>query len=240
MSKIPITVSWSGGKDSTFALYHLLQSNIYEVKSLHTVFDSKLKRVGLHGVPERLIEAQAESLGFPLEKIYLPQSDDHDAYEQVIREFCMAQKNKGIDHVMYGDIFLEDLKAYRDKQLATVGLEGVYPIWNRDTKTLVEQFVQQGFKTVVCAANAALFEKLQVGQTIDQEWLAHLPASVDPCGENGEFHTFVYDGPMFNQPVSFRKGEMVDRSYTYNRKEEDGSLTPMKSTFYFQELLHDS
>lgn len=237
MSKIPITVSWSGGKDSAYALYKLLQSGEYEVKSLHTVFDAELKRVGLHGVPEHLIEAQAVALGIPLEKIYLPKDDSHQSYEEVIKRFCTAKKTEGIDHIMYGDIFLEDLKAYRDKQLASVGLQGVYPIWKQNTRQLVEEFIADGFKTVVCAANTAMFDQEQVGETIDQNWIDNLAEGVDPCGENGEFHTFVYAGPLFKTEVAVTRGEVVEKSYEYNKKEEDGSLTPMKSGFWFQELL---
>lgn len=237
MPKTPITVSWSGGKDSAYALYHLLQSGEYEVKSLHTVFDADLKRVGLHGVPEHLIIAQAEALDIPLEKIYLPKDNSHASYEQVIKDFCLLQKAKGIHHIMYGDIFLEDLKTYRDKQLASVGLTGVYPIWKSDTGSLVKEFVNNGFKTVVCAANAALFDKDKVGQTIDHDWLVNLRDDVDPCGENGEFHTFVYAGPLFKKEVAFKRGDVVEKSYEYNKKEDNGTVTSMKSTFWFQELL---
>lgn len=237
MPKTPITISWSGGKDSAYALFRVMETGAYEIRSLHTVFDSELKRVGLHGVPEHLIEAQAEALGIPLEKIYLPKDNSHESYERVIKNFCMTQKEEGINHIMYGDIFLEDLKAYRDKQLSSAGMKGVYPIWKEDTQQLVEEFVADGFSTVVCAANAAMFDKEQVGKTIDPEWLNRLANGVDPCGENGEFHTFVYAGPIFQKQVDFRLGDVVEKSYEYNKKEDDGSLTPMKSSFWFQELL---
>lgn len=236
MNKKKISVSWSGGKDSAYALFHLLKSDEYEVQNLHTVFDAELKRVGLHGVPEHLIEAQAEAIGFPLQKIYLPKDTSHDSYERVIQDFCLSQKSEGINHIMYGDIFLEDLKAYRDKQLSSVGLEGVYPIWQRNTNELVQNFIGDGFKTIVCAANAALLDKSKVGKTIDREWLSDLPENVDPCGENGEFHTFVYDGPLFRQPVPFQKEDVVEKSYKYKKKEEDGTVVEMKSSFWFQGL----
>ncbi|MBL6447025.1 diphthine--ammonia ligase [Fulvivirga sp. 29W222] len=237
MPKIPITVSWSGGKDSAYALFKLLTSGEYKVKSLHTVFDAELKRVGLHGVPEHLIEAQALALDIPLEKIYLPKDDSHQSYEEVIRKFCELQKSAGIEHVMYGDIFLEDLKAYRDKQLSSMRMQGVYPIWKMNTLELVRQFIDDGFKTTVCAANTAMFNKTQVGKTIDHEWIDHLREGVDPCGENGEFHSFVYDGPLFRTKVDFRKGGIVEKHYEYNKREDDGSVTPMRSGFWFQELL---
>lgn len=237
MPKTPITISWSGGKDSAYALFRVMETGAYDIRSLHTVFDSELKRVGLHGVPEHLIEAQAAALGIPLEKIYLPKDNSHESYERVIKNFCMSKKEEGINHIMYGDIFLEDLKAYRDKQLSSAGMKGVYPIWKENTHQLVEEFVADGFRTVVCAANAAMFDKEQVGKTIDPEWLNHLADGVDPCGENGEFHTFVYAGPVFRKRVDFRLGDVVEKSYEYNKKEDDGSLTPMKSSFWFQELL---
>lgn len=236
MNKKKISVSWSGGKDSAYALYQLLKSDEYEVLNLHTVFDADLKRVGLHGVPEHLIEAQAEALGFPLRKVYLPKDSSHDSYEAVIRDFSLSQKAEGINHIMYGDIFLEDLKAYRDKQLDSAGMKGIYPIWQRSTDQLVRQFIHDGFRTVVCAANAALLGRDKVGKTIDDEWLSDLPENVDPCGENGEFHTFVYDGPVFNQPVGFHKGDVVEKSYEYKKKEDDGSVVDMQSSFWFQDL----
>ena len=236
MNKKKISVSWSGGKDSAYALYQLLQSREYEIDSLHTVFDADLRRVGLHGVPEHLIEAQAEAIGFPLRKIYLAKDNSHDTYERTIKEFCLKLKNDGIHHVMYGDIFLEDLKAYRDRQLATVGIRGVYPIWQRNTRELVQKFISAGFKTCICAANAAMFEKSQVGKTIDDNWLENIPDDVDPCGENGEFHTFVYDGPLFKNPVPIKLGDVVEKSYEYKKTKDDGTVVATKSSFWFQDI----
>ncbi|ELR70114.1 hypothetical protein C900_03799 [Fulvivirga imtechensis AK7] len=236
MNKKKISISWSGGKDSAYALYQLLQSREYEIDSLHTVFDADLKRVGLHGVPEHLIEAQAQAIGFPLRKIYLSKDNSHDTYERTIREFCLKLKAQGIDHVMYGDIFLEDLKAYRDLQLGTVDMEGVYPIWKLNTRELMLNFINDGFKTCVCAANTTMFDKSQAGKTIDDNWLNHLPENVDPCGENGEFHTFVYDGPLFKQPVKFTLGDVVEKTYEYKKTEDDGTEVEMKSSFWFQDI----
>lgn len=236
MSKRKISISWSGGKDSAYALYQLQRSGEYDIQDLHTVFDADLKRVGLHGVPQHLIQAQADAIGLPLKTLYLPGDQSHDAYERMIRDFCREQKAKGVDYIMFGDIFLEDLKAYRDRQLASEGLEGVYPIWGKKTDALVHTFVNEGFKTLVCAANAAWFSPAQVGKTIDRPWLEALPENVDPCGENGEFHTFVYDGPLFKKAVDFQLREVVEKGYEYNKTEDDGSITKMQSSFWFQDI----
>ncbi|MEO1051085.1 MAG: diphthine--ammonia ligase [Bacteroidota bacterium] len=237
MSRIPISVSWSGGKDSAFMLHKLLESDLYDIKNLHTVFDADLKRVGLHGIREELIAAQADALGLPLEKLYLTKSDDHNNYEQLVTDFYSHQRKEGIAAIAFGDIFLEDLKAYRDNFLTDAGLKGVYPIWGYDTSQLVNDFLKAGFKTRICAANSAFFTEEQVGETLTEAMVANFPAAVDPCGENGEFHTFVFDGPIFKTPVSHGVKDAVSKTYTYNKQTASGDIEEINTTFWFREIV---
>jgi len=218
------------------ALDRIMQSDEYVVDHLHTVIDKDLRRVGLHGIHERLVDAQAASLGIPLEKLYLDASHDHLAYEQLMAGYFQNLLSEEFDAVMYGDIYLEDLKAYREKMLLEAELEGVYPIWNEKPASLISEFIERGHKTMICAADAKYFDKNDLGQTLTHKFIENLPDQVDVCGENGEFHTFVYDSPLFHFPLDTEKGEIVEKSYTYNKKNEDGSVEALKSSFFFVEM----
>ena len=229
-------MSWSGGKDSAMALYKIQNFSDLEVVSLHTSFDKKLKRVGLHGIPEALIEKQAESIGLPLEKIYLPQDTSHGSYEAVMKEFCEQQVEKGVEGIVFGDIFLEDLKAYREKQLDAVGLEALFPLWHSPTLELVKEFIGLDFKTLICCLNAQLLPKSMLGKTLDDALISEIAALADPCGERGEFHTFVFDGPLFKFPVPYSLGGAVLKSY-HLKKVVDGKTVQEEINFWFQEVL---
>ncbi len=232
-----VTVSWSGGKDAAFALYKILHSKQYKVVCLHTVIDAETKRVGMHGVREELIQAQARALNLPLEILYLQNSEGNEKYEELIRSFYSTCAANGISAVIFGDIFLEDLRRYRDTLLTSVGLAGIYPLWKADTATLVIDFAQLGFKTLLCSANAAFFSEKEVGQTIDYVFCERIPPEVDPCGEHGEFHTFVYDGPLFTSSIKLQKTEVIKRHYAFDVKNNEGTVERRKSYFWFQELL---
>ena len=237
VSKKKMTISWSGGKDSAFALYSLLKAGESEVVSLHTVFDKNTHRVGMHGVREDLIERQAASLGLPLVKLYLEPTQDHSEYKKLMQAFykrCAAEK---IDAVAFGDIFLEDLKAYRETLLLPSGLKSIYPLWQKDTKTLLEHFISAGFRTLICAADTRYFSPEQVGKTIDTMFVETLPTEVDPCGENGEFHTFVFDGPVFDKTIEFKTGTVVQKKYDYEIKDSEGNLQRLERAFWFQDLF---
>jgi uncharacterized protein (TIGR00290 family) len=236
-SKKKVTISWSGGKDSALALHRIFTSGEFEICHLHTVIDAGTKRVGLHGVREVLIEKQAKALGLKLVKLYLPASNDHDTYEQLMRAFYTQCFNEGIQGVVFGDIFLEDLKHFRERMLHAASLEGIFPLWKEDSKTLISEFISKGFKTIICSANAALFQSSEVGKTIDQAFINDLPPLVDPCGENGEFHTFVFDGPEFAKPVLLKKGEVIKKEYHYRITLPDGTVQDTWSSFWFQELI---
>jgi uncharacterized protein (TIGR00290 family) len=231
-----VTVSWSGGKDSAFALYKVLLSQEYEIVNLHTVIDESTKRVGLHGIHETLIEKQADCIGLPLKKIYLASSENHNVYTACMLEFYNHCAQQGIELVVFGDIFLEDLRNFRIDLLKPSKLSALFPLWKARSEMIVNDFLEKGFKTTVCAADASLFSEDQVGNIIDKDFLATLSPRVDPCGENGEFHTFVYDGPLFKSPVPIVKGEVVKKTYTYQKKNDSGILESVESDFWFQDF----
>ncbi|MBT1709894.1 adenine nucleotide alpha hydrolase [Fulvivirgaceae bacterium PWU5] len=232
-----VTISWSGGKDAAFALHKILATGLYNVVHLHTVIGASTRRVGLHGVREELIDEQATCLGMPLHKLYLPESPDHGAYETLMQDFYRECTAAGIKAVVFGDIFLEDLRAYREAMLHAVGLKGIYPLWAIPSEKLLHDFLAAGYKTVLCSASASWFMPGRLGVTIDNTFAASLPAGVDCCGENGEFHTLVYDGPLFQKPLSFRAGEVVKRSYTFQKVSATGEPEPSSLDFWFRDLV---
>jgi uncharacterized protein (TIGR00290 family) len=232
-----VTISWSGGKDSAFALYKILASGEYEVANLHTIINSENKRVGLHGVHESLIEMQARSIGIPLVKLYLKNSDNNESFEALTRSFYARCVREDINSVVFGDIFLEDLKSYRESLIKEAGLQSIFPLWQINSLNLVEDFINTGFQTLICSADTAHFGKKHLGLSIDHSLIASLPASVDPCGERGEYHTFVVDGPIFKKPIHVSKGEVVLRWYDYQKKNADSSIEKRRASYWFQELF---
>jgi uncharacterized protein (TIGR00290 family) len=237
VSKKKVTISWSGGKDSAFALYKILLSGEYDVVSLHTIINSDTHRVGMHGVKERLIELQAEAIGIPLVKLYLDSSDNNLAFEKLSKDFYERCKLDKITDIIFGDIYLEDLKRYREDLLSGTQLAPIFPLWQSDTRQLIDDFINVGFKTLICSADASYFGKEQLGKTIDPAFVNSLPASVDPCGERGEFHTYVYDGPVFKRPVSFIPGDVVLKWYDYQKKAADNSVEKLRTAYWFQDFL---
>jgi uncharacterized protein (TIGR00290 family) len=236
-SKKKVTISWSGGKDSAFALFKILASGEYEVVNLHTILDKETKRVGLHGVREALIEEQASRLGFPLVKLYLDASDDHQVYASLMKSFYKICAQDGLDAVVFGDIFLADLREFRESLLNQSGLSSLFPLWEIDSRTLLDDFIAMNFKTLICAADASLFSSDQIGKVIDRDYVQTFPDGVDYCGERGEYHTFVFDGPLFKNPATFNLGEVVKKSYRFGKKDDDGNVSYSESAFWFQDLL---
>ncbi len=231
-----ITISWSGGKDCSLALHKILQDQQYDVHSLHTTFNEETSRVGLHGIRQSLIEKQAESLGIQLDKIFIPTAEDHDAYEASIRNYYERQSDLGIRKIVFGDIFLEDLRAFREKILSSCGLEGIYPLWKKESHSLATEFVRSGFKAVICSADANYFDEQTAGKYYDTNFINSLPVEVDPCGENGEFHTFVFDGPIFKKPITIRHEQRIAKEYHYKINLPNGTVESKTSKFWFQEL----
>lgn len=232
MNSIKISLSWSGGKDSAFALWKLINDPRYEVVGLHTTLGEESRRVGMHGIQEELIDAQAAALGLRLDKIYYPASGDNAAYEKAMHTFLSSLEEEGIRHIVYGDILLEDLKQYREEKLAEKGFSAVFPLWGNDTKALAEEILQSGFKTKICAGDADKISKDWMGRDFGIEFLAQLPRDVDPCGENGEFHSFCYDGPVFQKKLRVYCKEVVHRSYEVALEKGERS----KKGYWFAEM----
>lgn len=209
--KEKILLSWSGGKDSAMALYEIGKTAEYEVAALLTTVSAAYDRISMHGVRRTLLEHQAEALGLPLEIVYLSPNPSNQEYEAKMEETLRTCQAKGIQAVAFGDIFLEDLRQYREENLAKIGMRGLFPLWQRDTRDLVRTFVSDGFQAVVICVDSKVLDRSVAGKLIDADFLERLPPPADPCGENGEFHSFVFAGPIFRLPVKFAKGEVVLR-----------------------------
>lgn len=199
---------WSGGKDSSMALHRAKAD--YDIVALLTTVNAEFQRISMHGVREELLEAQAQSIGLPLIKV-LVRAGSNEEYNAQMAEGLEKAKAMGVTHVIFGDIFLQDLREWREKQLAQVDLTAVFPLWHANTTQLVQEFVDSGFRTITCCINDGYLDESWAGRDIDQAFIAELPSNVDPCGENGEYHTFCYAGPIFQQPVQFTVAEKVYR-----------------------------
>lgn len=209
--KQKILLAWSSGKDSALTLHELQKSDEYEVSALLTTITEDYDRISMHGVRRTLLEKQAESLGLPLIKVLITKNSGNDEYEAKMRNVLNECRGNGIQHAAFGDIFLEDVRKYREDNLAKVGMKGVFPIWKRDTTELAHTFIDLGFKAVITCVDTAVLDGSFAGRILDEQFLADLPAGIDPCGENGEFHSFVYAGPIFKEDISHKLGETVLR-----------------------------
>jgi uncharacterized protein (TIGR00290 family) len=218
----PILMCWSGGKDSAMALHALLAEGRHRIAALLTTVTEGYERVSMHGVRRELLAAQAASLGLPLDEIRIPPECVNPVYEARMEAALRRHLTNGVRRVAFGDIFLEDLRAYRERNLARVHMEAVFPIWKRDTRELFQNFLAAGFRAVVVCVDGKALDASFAGRFLDESFLRDLPLGVDPCGENGEFHTFVFDGPIFREPVQFTAGKTVER---------DG--------FFFRDLISD-
>ncbi len=199
---------WSGGKDSSYALHKVLQEGVYEVKYLLTTLNDKFKRISMHGVREELLDIQAKATGIALLKVRTSEGTNKD-YETQMEKVLLQVKAQGIEHVIFGDIFLEDLKLYRETNLAKVGMKAVFPLWKLDTDVLIKDFMKLDFKSITCCTNDGYLGEEWVGREIDASFIEQLPKNVDPCGENGEYHTFCYSGPIFKNKIDFTLGEKI-------------------------------
>lgn len=207
-----IALSWSSGKDSALSLHYLLKSRGFEVRYLLTTITESYSRVSMHGVREGLVEMQARSIGIELKKVYIPMNCTNEVYEERMRRACIEMMEQGITGVAFGDIFLEDVREYREKNLAKLGMECIFPIWGRSTSELAREFMRLGFRAKVICVDLEKLPPSHAGREYDLDFLRDLPSGCDPCGENGEFHTFVYSGPWFKQPIEIKLGESVVRN----------------------------
>ena len=223
--------NWSTGKDAALALYYLQQDESVQVDTLLTTINGHYNRVSMHGLRTSLMRAQAHATGLPLQTIELSEKASMEEYDTKMGLAFSQMKTEGMIHAGYGDIFLEDLKQYRDNMLQKMGLTGVYPIWKKDTRALIQQLIDLEFKAILICTNTNLLPKEFCGRIIDQNFLKDLPRNVDPCGENGEFHTFCYDGPIFDRPIDFQLGEQKLRTYPNPNKGEENM------GFLFQDLM---
>lgn len=199
---------WSGGKDSSYCLHKVLTEKLFDVKYLLTTVNDKFKRISMHGVREELLDNQAESIGIPLLKVRVTEGKNNE-YEKQMETVLLKAKSEGINNVIFGDIFLEDLRAYRENNLAKLGMKGVFPLWKMDTTNLMNDFISRQFKAVICCTNDGYLGEEWVGREIYKSFIEQLPVNDDPCGENGEYHTFCYDAPLFKKKIDFTIGEKV-------------------------------
>lgn len=228
MPKQKTYFNWSTGKDSALALYYLLQDKNYTVDYLLTSVNSHYQRVSMHGLSVELLQQQFDAIDIPNGTIQLPEQPTNAEYEKLMAEKVRQLKAEGFEYSAFGDILLEDLKKYREQQLKPFGIKTVFPLWQKNTTQLMEEFIDLGFKTVVVCVNAEHLDKSFAGRIVDKQFLEDLPKEVDPCGENGKFHTFCFDAPYFKNPIDFEIGEKVYREYTHGE---------LKSGFWFCELL---
>jgi uncharacterized protein (TIGR00290 family) len=214
-------LSWSGGKDSSLCLYELKRNEKYinneiEVRALLTTLTKDYNRISMHGIRHELLVAQSISLGFPIEEVWIPAKASNEIYqEQIMKSLRKWKENENLSTIIFGDLFLEDIRAYREKFLGNAGFECMFPIWGRDTRKLAEFFIDSGFKAKICVVDPSKLDESFCGEEYDSKFLSEIPETVDPCGENGEFHTFVYDGPIFKQKIEISVGEIVQRDGFY-------------------------
>jgi uncharacterized protein (TIGR00290 family) len=206
-----VLVTWGGGKDSALALYELRKSKEYEIMAILTTITQDYERISMHGVRQVLLEKQTESLKIPLEKVLISKGASNEEYENKMKSLLTKYQKKGINQVVFGDIFLEDVRKYREENLAKIEMTGLYPLWGRDTNELAKKFIDLNFRSIITCVDTELLDGKFVGREFDREFLSKLPKKVDPCGENGEFHSFVYDGPIFEYPIKFEIGKKVLR-----------------------------
>ena len=202
---------WSGGKDSSLALHAVLQDPALRVEALLTTVTEGYERISMHGVRRSLLAQQAVALGLTLDEVRIPIRASNELYEEAMRQALVRHRARGVSRVIFGDLFLQDIRAYRERHLAGLGMRGLFPLWLKDTRRLAHEFIASGFRARLVCVDPGQLDPSFCGRQFDETLLADLPPTADPCGERGEFHTFVYDGPIFRRPVQVTKGEVVHR-----------------------------
>ncbi len=225
----PVLVSWSSGKDSAWALHTLRQQpERYDVRGIFTTVTKTFDRVSIHSTPAWVLKQQAEKLGMPLYEIPIPYPCSNEIYEAAMRKFLAEvealPKHLTASHFAFGDLFLEDIRAYREEKLSGTGFTPIFPVWGEDTTLLAQKMIASGMRAIITALNPARVPTELVGRWFDAEFLADLPDGVDPLGENGEFHTCVVDGPMFRSPIAAKPGRIVQRDIVSASKDDDDKI----------------
>jgi len=208
---VRVALSWSSGKDSAWSLHLLRQDPSVEVVALVTTLNEQFDRVAMHAVRRQLLELQAESVGVPLWAVPLPWPCSNEEYESRMRDLCTRAINEGVEAMAFGDLFLTDIRAYREKQLAGTGLDPLFPVWRIPTGDLARTMIASGLRAKITCIDPKVLPAEFAGRDFDTQFLADLPPGIDPCGENGEFHSFVYDGPGFRKPIGVKVGEILER-----------------------------
>jgi uncharacterized protein (TIGR00290 family) len=211
MTRPKAVVAWSSGKDSAFALHVARKAGDVEIAGLLTTVTSTFARVSMHAVREELLDLQAQALGLPVRKVAIPWPCPNEQYEREMARALEAERARGVTRVIFGDLFLADIRAYRESRLAGTGIEPAFPLWGRDTRALAHEMLASGLRAIVTCVDPRQLDRAFAGRQLDETFLAELPESVDPCGEKGEFHTFAWAGPMFRTPLSVTAGEVVER-----------------------------
>ena len=240
MTKENTILSWSGGKDAALAL-HLLKEDNVKIESLFTTINKDLQRITMHGVHVDLLMQQADSLGQSIDLIELPENITMSKYNAIMGRFLKGKVQEHVSEIVFGDIFLQDLRNYRDKEMSQYNLSTLYPLWQKSTKQIAEQFISLGFKAIIVAISSDKLDKSYAGREFDLDFINSLPDTVDPCGENGEFHTFVYDGPIFSYPIQLRTGEITYKKYETSTDDDcfctDETSSDWDKGFWFCDLI---
>jgi uncharacterized protein (TIGR00290 family) len=229
-------LNWSGGKDSGFCLHRAREQGLH-IDALVTAINKNHERISMHGVRRELLQQQAASIQLPLHCIELPEQASMPVYEDAISKTNQLLKKQAFTHAVSGDLFLEDLKSYREKLYAKDGIECLFPLWKINTEELLKEFLSLGFKSIIVCVNSALLDKSFCGRMIDEAFINDLPHGVDVCGENGEYHSFVFDGPIFSKPILFKLGEMIYKECPAPVTDDRFTSPQPSSGFYFQDLV---
>ncbi len=217
-------LNWSSGKDSALALYYLGKDKEFNVGKLFTTLNSDSDRISMHNVRKELLFKQAQSLHLSIQIGDIPTETPVDEYNARMKNEILSLKKEGFTHSAFGDIFLEDLKDFREAQLNEVGIKAVFPLWKKDTSLLINEFIKLGFKAIVICTNSRFLDESFCGRLLDSDFVNDLPDNVDPCGENGEYHTFVFDGPIFKEGIDFQIGEKTTKTYRSDKGNWDNEF----------------
>lgn len=233
--KLVTYFNWSTGKDAALAYYYLQKDKKHQINCIVTSINAHHNRVSMHGLRRELLEIQAKAIGLPLITIELPEEPTMEDYNTKVEKVVSTLQSKGYTDCGFGDIFLEDLRTYREEQLKPYNIKCHFPLWKKNSTMLIKEFLRLGFRAIIICIKSELLDVSFAGREIDGNFIKDLPENVDPCGENGEFHTFCFDGPIFKNPIKFTLGEKVYREYKNPNKEDSNNKTAMG--FWFCDLI---